>query len=98
MWAPRLGHRVSIPVERSSRRGRCPILSCGKSGLAGGPWEVAQLVRVSVMRKQVIGALGLCAAAVLTYGCNRFTHPAHLPDAQGNAAPIRDVATKEHAR
>jgi len=51
-----------------------------------------------VMRKSLIGAAALGVIAVLTYGCNRFTHPAHLPDAQGNAAPIKDVATKEHAR
>jgi hypothetical protein len=50
------------------------------------------------MRKSLIGAIVLLGGAVLSYGCGRVGHPSHLPDAQGNAAPIKDVATKEHAR
>jgi hypothetical protein len=50
------------------------------------------------MRKSSFGAALLAAVAVLSYGCNRGGHPSRLPDALGNAAPIRDVATKERAR
>jgi hypothetical protein len=50
------------------------------------------------MRKTIIGATVLCAAAIFSYGCFRATHPSHKPDAQGNAAPIKDVATEAHAR
>jgi hypothetical protein len=50
------------------------------------------------MRKTIIVAMVLGAAAVFSYGCFRATHPSHTPDAQGNAAPIKDVATEAHAR
>ena len=50
------------------------------------------------MRKTIIGASVLGAVAVLSYGCHQAAHPSHLPDAQGNAAPLRDVATEAHAR
>jgi hypothetical protein len=38
------------------------------------------------------------AIALLTYGCLQTPHPLRGPDAQGNAAPIKDVATEENAR
>jgi hypothetical protein len=50
------------------------------------------------MRKTLLGVAVLGAAAVLSYGCHHATHPSHLPDAEGNAAPIKDVATQAHAR
>jgi hypothetical protein len=50
------------------------------------------------MRKSFIGAAALGVIAALSYGCNRAGHPSRLPDALGNAAPIRDVATKDRAR
>jgi len=49
------------------------------------------------MRKTVIAASVLGAVILLAYGCAR-THPPHLPDPQGNATPIKDVATIAHAR
>jgi hypothetical protein len=48
------------------------------------------------MRKTVIGVILLGTAATLSYGCHQ--HPSHLPDAEGNAAPIKEVATVSHAR
>ncbi len=50
------------------------------------------------MRKTIVGLAILGATAALAYGCRSAPHPSHLPDAQGNAAPIRDVATQAHAR
>jgi hypothetical protein len=50
------------------------------------------------MRKSMVGVTILGAVAALSYGCRSAAHPSHVPDAQGNAAPIRDVATEAHAR
>lgn len=50
------------------------------------------------MRKTNIWAALLGAATVLTFGCYRAAHPTNRPDAQGNAAPIKDIATVAHAR
>jgi hypothetical protein len=50
------------------------------------------------MRKTNIWAALLGAAAVVTFGCYRAARPMNRPDAQGNAAPIKDVATVAHAR
>ena len=50
------------------------------------------------MRKITIGVAILTVAASLSYGCGRATHPSHLPDELGNAAPIKQVATEAHAR
>ncbi|HXT17455.1 MAG TPA: hypothetical protein VN706_17575 [Gemmatimonadaceae bacterium] len=49
------------------------------------------------MRKTVFGAVVLAASSAFIYGCHQ-THPSLRPDAQGNAAPIREVATEAHAR
>lgn len=38
----------------------------------------------------------MSAIALLGFGCTQ-AHPPHLPDAQGNAAPIKDVASAAHA-
>jgi hypothetical protein len=46
----------------------------------------------------MVGVTILGAVAALSYGCRSAAHPSHVPDAQGNAAPIRDVATEAHAR
>jgi hypothetical protein len=48
------------------------------------------------MRKGIIAGLAL-ATVLLGYGCAK-THPSHIPDPQGNAAPIREVATVAHGR
>ena len=50
------------------------------------------------MRKTIIGAAVLGAAAVLSFGCFRAQHPSHKPDDQGNATPLKDIATVNHAR
>ena len=50
------------------------------------------------MQKANIWAALLGAAAVLTFGCYRAARPTNRPDAQGNAAPIKDIATIAHAR
>jgi hypothetical protein len=50
------------------------------------------------MRKTNIVPWVLVAAAVFSYGCFRATHPSHKPDEQGNAAPLKDVATIAHAK
>jgi hypothetical protein len=50
------------------------------------------------MRKSYVLSAILGAVALLTYGCLQAPHPSHVPDAQGNAAPIKDVATEAHAR
>ena len=50
------------------------------------------------MRKTIIGAAVLATATLVSYGCLRTAHPSHKPDDQGNAAPIKDVATLNHAR
>ncbi len=49
------------------------------------------------MRKTVICVALLGATFAMSYGCHQ-AHPAHIPDAQGNAAPIKDVASEAHAR
>ncbi|HTE46967.1 MAG TPA: hypothetical protein VK636_17090 [Gemmatimonadaceae bacterium] len=49
------------------------------------------------MRRTTIGAAIFGAATVLTFGCHQ-AHPTHKPDALGNAAPIKEVATESHAR
>jgi len=49
------------------------------------------------MWKTNIWAAALGAAAVASFGC-RSAHPAHTTDAMGNATPIKDVATLNHAR
>lgn len=50
------------------------------------------------MRKTIVGTSVLVAAAVFSYGCFRTSHPSHKPDEQGNAAPLRDVASIAHAK
>ena len=50
------------------------------------------------MRKLTIGVAILTVAASLSFGCRQATHPSHLPDELGNAAPIKQVATEAHAR
>ncbi len=50
------------------------------------------------MRKTVVSGLLLGITAALAIGCFRATHPDHRPDALGNAAPIKEVATVAHAR
>jgi predicted small lipoprotein YifL len=37
------------------------------------------------------------AVLALFAGCGAPKHPVHLPDARGNAAPIKEVATVDHA-
>jgi hypothetical protein len=48
------------------------------------------------MRKSVVVALVLSSLTALGLACTS-AHPPHLPDAQGNAAPIKDVASQAHA-
>ena len=48
------------------------------------------------MHKRIVVAATLSAVAVWVFGCTS-AHPPHIPDGQGNAAPIRDVATQAHA-
>ena len=50
------------------------------------------------MRKTNIWPALLGAAAVLTFGCYRSSRPTNRPDAQGNAVPLKDIATVAHAR
>jgi len=50
------------------------------------------------MRKSVVGLTILGAVALVTFGCFRTAHPPHTPDEQGNAAPLKDVASLAHAR
>ena len=50
------------------------------------------------MRKTLVGASVLGAAALLSFGCHRAMQPSLRPDAEGNAAPIKDVANVSHAR
>ena len=50
------------------------------------------------MRKTNIGAAMLVAAVAVGAGCFRASHPSHKPDEQGNAAPLKEVATAAHAR
>lgn len=50
------------------------------------------------MRKTIVGATVLGAAALLSFGCFRASHPPHTPDEQGNAAPLKDVASMAHAK
>src|SRR6476660_551400 len=50
------------------------------------------------MRKTNFWAAALGAATLVTFGCLRPSHPSHAPDQQGNATPIKDVATLDHAR
>ncbi len=50
------------------------------------------------MRKTNIWAAALGAAAVVSFGCFRAGHPSHATDQMGNATPIKDVATVDHAR
>ena len=49
------------------------------------------------MRKMIVGAAVLGATALLSYGCHQATHPSRLPDALGNAAPLKQVATEANA-
>lgn len=49
------------------------------------------------MRKTIVG-VALGATAIFSYGCFRNAHPSHKPDAQGNAAPLKDVASEAHAK
>ncbi|HVX41318.1 MAG TPA: hypothetical protein VHB25_17270 [Gemmatimonadaceae bacterium] len=48
------------------------------------------------MRKTIFGAAVL-SAAIIAYGCQHYVHPSHGPDEHGNATPIKQVATVEHA-
>jgi len=48
------------------------------------------------MRKTTLLGAAL-AATVIGYGCTK-AHPSHAPDPEGNAAPIKEVATVAHAR
>ncbi|HEY4216509.1 MAG TPA: hypothetical protein VGM67_05195 [Gemmatimonadaceae bacterium] len=49
------------------------------------------------MRKSFVLSMATGAIALLTYGCLRTPRPTNIPDAHGNAAPIKDVATQSHA-
>jgi hypothetical protein len=49
------------------------------------------------MRTTIIAASVLGAAVLVGYGCAQ-SHPSHMPDPMGNAAPIKEVATEAHAR
>jgi hypothetical protein len=49
------------------------------------------------MRKTTLGAAMLGAATVIAFGCHQ-TKPPLMPDAQGNAAPLKEVATESNAR
>jgi hypothetical protein len=50
------------------------------------------------MRKPTIGLIITASVALVTASCRHAQHPPHIPDREGNAAPIRDVATVAHAR
>lgn len=52
----------------------------------------------SIMRKTIMGAAVFGAAALISYGCHQAPRPSHIPDALGNAAPIRDVTAEAHIR
>src|SRR3954470_23932961 len=54
--------------------------------------------RGRTMRKTNWGLWVLVSAAVFSYGCFRASHPSHKPDEQGNAAPLKDVASIAHAK
>src|SRR5262252_9436413 len=54
--------------------------------------------RETTMRKTIIAVAVLGTAAALSFGCYRTSHPSHKPDDQGNAAPLKDVASLAHAR
>src|SRR5437763_6548911 len=49
------------------------------------------------MRKTRVGIAVLTIANLIMFGCHQATHPSHRPDELGNAAPIKDVATQNHA-
>jgi hypothetical protein len=48
------------------------------------------------MKRPVAISAALSVLVVLALSCTQ-AHPSHLPDAQGNAAPIKDVASQAHA-
>lgn len=48
------------------------------------------------MKKTVLVPAALSAIVVGALSCTQ-SHPSHLPDARGNAAPISDVASQAHA-
>jgi hypothetical protein len=48
------------------------------------------------MKKPVVVTAMLATIVALALSCTQ-AHPSHIPDAQGNAAPIRDVASQAHA-
>jgi hypothetical protein len=48
------------------------------------------------MKERIVSALVLGAVIGLGMSCSR-AHPPHVPDAQGNATPIKDVASQAHA-
>jgi hypothetical protein len=48
------------------------------------------------MRKSVAVMVVLSSLTALGLACTS-AHPTHLPDAQGNAAPIKDVVSQAHA-
>jgi len=50
------------------------------------------------MRTTLLGAGVLCVLGLTTYGCHHSARSTLVPDAQGNAAPLQDVATEAHAR
>lgn len=50
------------------------------------------------MRRTIIIASVLGTAALASFGCFRSSHPSHKPDDQGNAAPLKEVASMAHAK
>jgi hypothetical protein len=48
------------------------------------------------MKKSVVVPALLAVVALVGFACTS-AHPSHMPDAQGNAAPIKDVASQAHA-
>ena len=48
------------------------------------------------MKKTVLVAIGLSAVVVVGLSCTS-AHSPHVPDAQGNATPIKDIASQAHA-
>ena len=50
------------------------------------------------MRKTIIQVTVLATAVLIGYGCVRASHPSHQADQQGDATPLKQVATVAHAR
>jgi hypothetical protein len=50
------------------------------------------------MRKTIVWVTAAAIVSVTGLACFRSSHPSHEPDQQGNAAPLKQVATVQHAR